>query len=467
MKRIKSIITLLTLPIISFSFAASASAVDTPWGPERPTFTWEDPAPYATFNSITNNPDIGDERNFVRIRELKDGEKYGDEVNLEVGKIYEVYIYYHNNADAHDVGTTAIGIADGAAMKSSFPAIVRADERASVTATVFASDTNPLAVWDGAYVRSSRDVYLRYIPGTAIIHNGGKLNGSDIGPDYLFGDGALLGYNIFSGLLPGCNQYAGYVTYQFFVDAPDFEVTKTVVDGSTTVKPGDEVTFKITYDNTGTMDQTRVVMRDTLPEGMTYIPGSAIIANNNFVDGKSVNDDIIDPQGMNIGDYAGDTGWADLTYKVKISDDAKCGDKLTNSAIVSTSDGDKTASVTLTVAGDGCEITPDIPEPETPDTPTEIPNTGPAEIVMAVIIVLGIAGGGFYLWRTRHVVKTVEKHVTSGAKNHDTASDNHVPDSANHDNAKNAKITEVENSSKNHDSASDNHDQAPENHDKE
>ena len=90
--------------------------VDTPWGPDRKTFTWEDPAPYATFNSITNNPQLGDERNFVRIREVKDGEKFGDEVTVEPGKTYEVYIYYHNNADAHDVGKTAIGIADGAAM---------------------------------------------------------------------------------------------------------------------------------------------------------------------------------------------------------------------------------------------------------------------------------------------------------------------------------------------------------------
>ena len=70
--------------------------VDTPWGPDRTTFTWEDPAPYATFNSITNNPQLGDERNFVRIREVKDGEKFGDEITVEPGKTYEVYIYYHS-----------------------------------------------------------------------------------------------------------------------------------------------------------------------------------------------------------------------------------------------------------------------------------------------------------------------------------------------------------------------------------
>ena len=40
------------------------------WGPTRPTYTIEHPADHVTFNSITNNPNIGgDERDFVGIRE--------------------------------------------------------------------------------------------------------------------------------------------------------------------------------------------------------------------------------------------------------------------------------------------------------------------------------------------------------------------------------------------------------------
>ena len=116
---------LISLAVSAFGISQASALVDTPWGPNRTTFTWDDPAPYATFNSITDNPQLGDERNFVRIREVQDGNTFGDEVQLEVGKTYEVYIYYHNNADAHDVGQTAIGIADGAAVKSSFPATVK------------------------------------------------------------------------------------------------------------------------------------------------------------------------------------------------------------------------------------------------------------------------------------------------------------------------------------------------------
>lgn len=421
-----SLIGVVSAGVVGLIQANHAQAlVDTPWGPDRRTFTWEDPAPYATFNSITNNPQLGDERNFVRIREVKDGEKFSDEVTLEMGKTYEVYIYYHNNADAHDVGKTAIGIADGAAMKSSFPATVKAGEKATVTGTIFASDTDPLEVWDGAYMTASQDLYLRYVPGTAIIHNGGELNGQSIGPSYLFGDGALLGYNKFSGLLPGCNEYAGYVTYQIFADAPGFSISKSVVGDNYTVNAGDVVTFKVRYDNTGTMDQTNVVIRDILPAGLEYVADSAILYNNNFPDGKPVNDDVITENGMNIGDYAGGSGWAELTYNVVIKDGVNCGDRLKNAVTVSTNDGNKNAEVALTVDDGTCIIPDDPSDPSNPDNPEktcatnpemegcqELPKTGPLEIVLAIVVIAGIGGGGYYLYRTQKTLKTVEDSVS-------------------------------------------------------
>lgn len=407
--QIKKLLTaalLAFLPLVNVGPASAVQEVETPWGPERKTFTWDNPATYATFNSITDNPGIGDERDFVRIREINDHDTYGDEVTLEAGHTYEVYIYYHNNADGHEVGKTAIGIADGAAVKSSFPATVKKGEKAMVTGKVFASDTDPLEVWDGAYMMPSEDLYLRYVPGTAIIHNGGELNGKNIGPDYLFGDGALLGYNQFSGILPGCNQYAGYITYNIFADKPGFSIQKSIVTEAQSFKAGDEITFKVRYDNTGTMDQLNVVVKDTLPEGLTYIPGSAMLYNNNLTEGKAVNDDIIAENGMNIGDYAGGSGWAEVTYKAKVNDDQECGGELENSVTVSTTDGNKTSSVKIVIEGKDCTPTPP------PETPKEIVKTGPVEIIMAVVIILGIGAGGFYFYRTRRALKTVKNTVT-------------------------------------------------------
>lgn len=422
----KSTLTILTLLLFiaagSLTNQNVSALVDTPWGPDRATFTWDNPAPYATFNSITDNPRVGDERNFVQIREVNQ-QYYQDEVTLERGKTYEVYIYYHNNADGNEVGETAIGIADGAAVKSSFPATVKAGERATVTATIFASDTNPLAVWDGAYINPSQDLYLRYIPGTATIHNGGALDGQSIGPDALFGEGALLGYNKFSGILPGCNKYAGYITYQIFADSPGFDISKSVVGDYSIVKKGDVVTFKVRYDNTGTMDQTNVVVKDTLPDALQYVVGSAKLYNNNNPNGVSVNDDIISENGMNIGDYAGGTGWAEVTYQVMVKDNVNCNDKITNNVTVSTNDGNKHDDLTLTVTDDDCNVVEKTckTNPEMEGC-KELPNTGPVEIIMAIVIIIGIGTGGYYLYRTQKTLKTVEGDVFGKGDKEDKAS---------------------------------------------
>ena len=80
------------LPVIGFLSLGAAAvlpvsethAYDT-WGPERPTYTWQKPADHATMNSMTNNPAIGDERNFVRIRKVGGNDKYTDNVVAEPG----------------------------------------------------------------------------------------------------------------------------------------------------------------------------------------------------------------------------------------------------------------------------------------------------------------------------------------------------------------------------------------------
>ena len=55
------------------------------WGPERNTFTQSKQPAYVTFNSMTDNSTIGDERNFVRRKKYRTDAKYSDIVDLEVG----------------------------------------------------------------------------------------------------------------------------------------------------------------------------------------------------------------------------------------------------------------------------------------------------------------------------------------------------------------------------------------------
>ena len=96
------------------------------WGPERPTYTMANPADHVTFNSITDNNVLGDERNFVRVAEAGASGTFKDEIEIKPGKEYEVYIGYHNNASA-SLNTTAqggVGIALDTKLSTQFPAKV-------------------------------------------------------------------------------------------------------------------------------------------------------------------------------------------------------------------------------------------------------------------------------------------------------------------------------------------------------
>ena len=50
--------------------AKESLAAEPTWGPERQTYTMEVPADIATFNSITDNPTLVDERKFVRVAHI-------------------------------------------------------------------------------------------------------------------------------------------------------------------------------------------------------------------------------------------------------------------------------------------------------------------------------------------------------------------------------------------------------------
>jgi hypothetical protein len=125
-----------------------------------------------------------------------------------------------------------------------------------------------------------------------------------------------------------------------------------------------------------------------------------VLKNNSDPDGSTVGDNLVSSTGINIGDYAGDNGWAELTYKAKVKDGQDCGGKLKNGVIVNTADGSKEAEVELSLDKD-C-------------TPASLPEAGPGEIALAVIAVLCVGVGGTYWFRSRMALKKVAHEVTGG-----------------------------------------------------
>lgn len=291
--------------------AAVAPALVWAWGPSRPSFTIEKPADYITFNSITNNPVIGgDEKDFVGIREVGSNANWTNNMKVQNGKEYYVRIYVHNNA-ASNLNL----VAENVVAKLNVPTTTT--KTVTVQGQISASNAKPNTVWDEATFSSDNDFNLAYVAGSALFENNGM--GTTKLPDSIVNNtGAKLGYDKLDGKIPGCFQYAGYVTVKVKaqVNQPqektDIDLAKTVrnkTNGEKTwvetvnAKSGDTVQFQIHAKNTGSAGIQNLVIRDILPKGLNYVAGSTKLYNTSNPKGLKVSDNIIQNSGINIGSY--------------------------------------------------------------------------------------------------------------------------------------------------------------------
>ena len=391
-----------------------AEGIET-WGPKnRPMYTWKNPADHVTFNSMTDNPEIGDESNFVRVRKVGSQDKFSNNVTVEPGSEYEVFVYYHNNASAKLNDGDHRGIAQNVRLRmDKITDRLEAGHAAVIKGTISASNATPKEVWSTSYLHAKETVSLRYVPNSAKLSNSGSLNGSTLNDDALFGKdgGTFLGYTKnYWGAIPGCNEYAGYVKFRIKADKAGFTGEKmaskeNMNDYRTeiTVAPGETIDFKLRYKNTGTTIQRGVSAYDLLGTGMTAIPGTTFLKTPRSAGFEKEN---LFKNGFNIGDYnAGEEAF--ITYKVKFSEDEKifpCGDTVTyNNSAIAVLDTTIHSKVKVTVHRDCAD------KPKTPNTPKELPHTGASETVLAVVVTAMIGIGTAYYIASTKQLKALEK----------------------------------------------------------
>ena len=323
--------------------AAIAPALVWAWGPARPSFTIEKPADYITFNSITNNPVIGgDEKDFVGIREVGSNAKWTNNMKVQNGKEYYVRMYVHNNA-ASNLNL----VAENVVAKLNVPTTTTT-KNVTVQGQISASNAKPNTVWDEATFSSDNDFNLTYVAGSALFENNGM--GTTKLPDSIVNNtGAKLGYDKLDGKIPGCFQYAGYVTVKVKaqVSQPqekNIDLAKTVRNKTNgekswvetaNAKSGDTVQFQIHAKNTGSAGIQNLVIRDILPKGLNYVAGSTKLYNTSNPKGLKVSDNVIQNSGINIGSYQ-PNGDAYVRFDATVSAENSlpvCGDNtLTNIA---------------------------------------------------------------------------------------------------------------------------------------
>lgn len=317
------------------------------WGPGRATFTEQNPAPYVTFNSITNNSAYGDERNFVTVKDASNTQPgaWSDKVTVQPGKEYVVRMYVHNNA-ADNLKLVAENVRASASVPTTTGKTV------PISGFVSSSNANPAKVWDDVELTSDKDFNLAYVPGSATFHNnsvGKNPEGAKLSDDITTSTGALLGYDKLDGKVPGCYQYSGYVYFKVkpqFGENPNFTTSKLVSKKGENkwvenyqAQPGETVDYLLNYKNTGDTYQENVHIKDTLPAGMTYVAGSSTLGNAANPSGIKTNDGVT-TTGLNVGTYQpGANAWIIFSAKAPAEKDLECGDNKLKNVVRTTASG--------------------------------------------------------------------------------------------------------------------------------
>lgn len=395
------------------------------YGPSRPTFTIEKPADHITFNSITNNPNYGDERGFTLIKDAANTSAGGwsDEINVEDGKEYLVRVYVHNNA-AENLNL----VAQNTRISANVPTTTGTSVQ--IAANVIADNASPQRIWDEVVMKSDKKFNVAYVNGSARYYNNKfPANGLQMSDSIVTSAGALVGYEALDGKVPGCFQYSGIATFKVKVQAekvPNFTVDKKVrLQGTTewqdniTAKAGQKVEYRVGYDNISQVIQNKVIVKDLLPKGVSYDKGTTFLKNasNPTGDGMKYSDGVAE-SGINIGNYgANSNAFVKFTATLPTNDKLEiCGtNKLINAAAVSTEYGQKQDTATVTVEKENCgprECKAGVPEGDKrcEEAVTELPTTGPAELIGALTGITAVTLAAIYYTRSRNDVK---KHLAA------------------------------------------------------
>ncbi len=403
----------MALVTVIISALIVTSGVASAYGPERATFTTQNAAPYITFDSITNNGQYGDERNFMLIKDASNTGEGGwkDEISVQDGKEYWVRILVHNNAKPQ-----LNLVATNTRVSVSVPTTL--SDNIQLDGFITSDNSNPKKIWDLAVMTADKKFNVAYVNGSASYLNQIKpTNGFKLSDNIVTNSGALVGYESMDGNIPGCFDYSGYATFKVKVtmNNPGFEVKKSVrLHGTTkwhdniTANPSQKVDYQIYYENTGEANQDDVVAIDKLPKGVTYTSGSTTVRNaaNPNGDGLSLKINDVVKSGINIGSYAPVSN-AYVRFTATLPSSAKlevCGaNKLVNTGTIVTQNGEKSDTATVTI---------------TKECVGELPTTGPVEVVVGLVGVAAITFGVVYYFRSRkdldHAVMDAQIHSKVG-----------------------------------------------------
>ena len=262
----------------------------------------------------------------------------GNEIEAVDGEFYYIRLYAHNNNP---------GGYDAVAEDTKVSFHIPQESAASIRVNGYITSSNayPSEYVDYVDFVAEQPFHLEYVYGSALLENNGigADGGIQLSDDIAASGsgGVLIGYDELDGRVPGCYQYANYITimvkvvydYSFALD------TQVRLDGSANeswqkegaAEIGDIIEFQLTYENTDDFTQEGVVIRSMLPDNLEYVSGSTVLYNTNHPDGLVLDTDAVVDNGINIGSYtAGANAFVRFTAKVVDEDLAWGSNTLVN-----------------------------------------------------------------------------------------------------------------------------------------
>lgn len=181
------------------------------WGPDRPTVGSSDYTPQPSFNVERDNPNYGDERGFLILKEASYQKAGGWSQSLDVlpGQVYLARIYLHNgarDADEYAAVDTHVGLV-----------LPNCSGRSLVVrASISSTNAFPGTVWATSVIRSDVPVRVELVPGSVEVETNSTSGPVQL-PDRLFAPGGVrLGNpNVTSGVFRGDYANTAVVTAQF------------------------------------------------------------------------------------------------------------------------------------------------------------------------------------------------------------------------------------------------------------
>lgn len=189
--------------------------------------------------------------------------------------------YFHNgvlNSTAHNVILKA-AIGNEMATSQKVYSYLSSDETATITDTVV---NDQIKGYGNGFAQIDLNApgRLEYIPGTTRMW---RSNPNQWGMTLPDGIVSASGLNI--GSVEGCWDFAGYVTFKMrvrgeariviekYVAYPDGSPWQPVLTGA---KEGEIVSWRVGLRNLGDDDALNVIVKDTLPAKLVYVPGSTV-----------------------------------------------------------------------------------------------------------------------------------------------------------------------------------------------